>query len=118
MSTRDCISKTPLVPDPYEDLFVFVDDSTIPEAGEGLFAKNDLEVATVIAFYNGIRFEAKTTPPYEDSPYKLTLNKQWDIDIPPQMADLDNYCATLGHKVIFEPRSISRNFYSDCLFSE
>ncbi len=99
LSTSTCISKTPLVPDPYEDLFVFVDESLIPMAGEGLFAKADLEAATVIAFYNGIRLTSKESPPMEDSGYKLKLDKDHDLDLPPGMESLDHYCASLGHKV-------------------
>ena len=52
MSTKECISKQPLLADPYEDLFVYVDQSLIPDAGQGLFAKVDIEAATVISFYN------------------------------------------------------------------
>lgn len=34
---------------------VFVADSLIKGAGEGLFAKADAEPGTVMAFYNGVR---------------------------------------------------------------
>lgn len=34
---------------------VFVADSTIKGAGQGLFAKTDAEANTVMAFYNGVR---------------------------------------------------------------
>lgn len=34
---------------------VFVADSLIPGAGQGLFAKADTEANTVMAFYNGVR---------------------------------------------------------------
>ena len=54
MSTKECISKQPLLADPYEDLFVYVDQSLIPDAGQGLFAKVDIEAATVISFYKSI----------------------------------------------------------------
>ena len=56
ISTNQCISRQPLLPDPYENLFVYVDESLIPDAGEGLFAKVDIEADTVISFYNGTRF--------------------------------------------------------------
>jgi histone-lysine N-methyltransferase SETD7 len=101
LSTESCISKSPLVPDPYEDLFVIVDDSLIADdAGEGLFAKVDIEPATVVSFYNGIRFKADDpSTASEDSGYKLTLNEDLDIDIPEGMSDINNYRASLAHKV-------------------
>lgn len=34
---------------------VFVADSLITGAGQGLFAKTDAEKDTVVAFYNGVR---------------------------------------------------------------
>lgn len=34
---------------------VFVADSLIKGAGQGLFAKTDTEKDTVVAFYNGVR---------------------------------------------------------------
>lgn len=36
-------------------LRVFVADSLIKGAGQGLFAKTDVETDTVMAFYNGVR---------------------------------------------------------------
>lgn len=36
-------------------LRVFVADSTIKGAGQGLFSKTDAETDTVMAFYNGVR---------------------------------------------------------------
>lgn len=36
-------------------LRVFVADSMIKGAGQGLFAKTDAETDTVMAFYNGVR---------------------------------------------------------------
>uniref|UniRef100_A0A3Q4MFZ7 Uncharacterized protein n=1 Tax=Neolamprologus brichardi TaxID=32507 RepID=A0A3Q4MFZ7_NEOBR len=40
---------------------VFVADSTIRGAGQGLFAKTDAEANTVMAFYNGVHFCAMMT---------------------------------------------------------
>lgn len=36
-------------------LRVFVADSTIKGAGQGLFSKSDADTDTVMAFYNGVR---------------------------------------------------------------
>ena len=99
MSTKECISKQPLLADPYEDLFVYVDQSLIPDAGQGLFAKVDIEAATVISFYNGTRFQVNDKSANENSNYKITFDANYDLDIPDEMISLENYRATLGHKV-------------------
>lgn len=111
-SSSTCISKSPLLQDPYEDLFVTVGSSLIPEAGQGLFAKVDLDSATVISFYNGLRYKSNKNNNNKDHGYKLNLNPDTDIDIPPQWADTANYTATLGHKIChsFAPNCEFDNF--------
>ncbi|KAE8630313.1 hypothetical protein XENTR_v10000778 [Xenopus tropicalis] len=54
-STPSCISVNPLLPDPYESERVYVNDSLIHNAGEGLFAKVASAAQTVMSFYNGVR---------------------------------------------------------------
>ena len=31
---------------------------------------------------------------------RIVLDSTTDLDLPPEMADTSNYCATLGHKVV------------------
>ncbi|CAK6980284.1 histone-lysine N-methyltransferase SETD7 isoform X2 [Scomber scombrus] len=50
-STSTCIGTHTLLHDPYETQRVFVADSVIKGAGQGLFAKTDAEADTVMAFY-------------------------------------------------------------------
>jgi len=57
ISTESQISSSPHLQDPYEMLFVGVSTSTLPFAGEGLFAIDEIEPSTVVAFYNGIRIK-------------------------------------------------------------
>ena len=79
---------------------MYVDQSSIPDAEEGLFAKVDVEESTVISFYNGIRYDVKdTTIEMENCPYKISLNEDIDLDIPEDMISTDKYKATLAHKV-------------------
>lgn len=112
ISTKDCICKQPMLPDPYEQLFVYVDSSRIPEAGQGLFAKIDIEADTVVSFYNGTRFASNDPDARLDSSYKINFDDQTDLDIPENMANLDQYCASLGHKVChsFTPNCEFDNF--------
>ena len=82
-------------------IYRYVNQSTIPEAGEGLFAKLDVEESTVISFYNGVRYDTcDTTFQFDNSPYKISLTEDFDLDIPVTMVNLENYKASLGHKVI------------------
>ncbi len=41
-SDKKHLSEDPLLPDPYEQQYVYVATSTLPNSGEGLFAKRDL----------------------------------------------------------------------------
>ena len=50
--------RTPHLPDPYEAIFVEVRQSRIKDAGQGLFAKTDIEQGTIISFYNGVKVGA------------------------------------------------------------
>ena len=95
--------------DPYEQHFVEIGQSHIPDAGQGLFAKNRIDRCTVVAFYNGVRTKEEG---YEDEErnddvvlkedehrYRLNLSYNEELDVPRDMASVENYCATLGHKV-------------------
>jgi hypothetical protein len=84
--------------------------SDIPDAGQGLFAKCRIDRCTVVAFYNGVRtkedgyedddadFDISKLKD-EDHRYRLNLSYNEELDVPIEMANLENYCATLGHKV-------------------
>merc|ERR1712032_1497988 len=52
-ATPACFCRNPFLADPYERIFVQVGESRITRAGQGLFAKCDIEEGTVISFYNG-----------------------------------------------------------------
>ncbi len=68
-------------------------------AGEGLFARVDLRRGQLVALYNGIRVQSDGRHDEEWSGYRVRLNGQWDIDVPPEeVAAAGGYRATLGHK--------------------
>ena len=108
-STGTKISSCPRLCDPYEQHFVEIGQSLIPDAGQGLFAKNRIDRNTVVAFYNGVRTkedgyeddEINNSIPLkeEDHRYRLNLSYNEELDVPRDMANVENYCATLGHKV-------------------
>ena len=99
-SSKGSISSNPLVPDAYEQALVYVGQSDIPNAGEGLFAKCDLPENTVSSFYNGIRLTHHEVDSrvWELNDNTISLDDKCVIDVPNDCAILDNYVATLGHK--------------------
>ncbi|XP_054648524.1 histone-lysine N-methyltransferase SETD7 [Dunckerocampus dactyliophorus] len=99
-STSTCIATHALLPDPYENQRVFVADSMIEGAGQGLFAKTDAERATVMAFYNGVRITHSEVDKRDWSLNGNTISLDEDtvIDVPQPFDQTERYCASLGHK--------------------
>ena len=107
LTTSTYIGDQPLRLDPYETKHIECRVSEIPDSGEGLYAKCDLQKDTIVAFYNGVRlpYEIRGRPPenWATSGYKIHVNADWvsglRMDIPVEYIDLSVYCATLGHKM-------------------
>lgn len=106
-SSREHLSRAPLLRDPYETKWVYVKPSTVPGAGEGLFAKIDIPEDTVCSFYNGIRVSLKQTnkQTWRENANNISLNNGTCIDIPPEWNETSVYCATLGHKANHHPNN-------------
>ena len=104
VSTNSIIGKYPLHPDLWESDLVEVKTSFCgPTAGQGLFLKRNVQEGEIVALFNGLRYLSSRNNCQDDSPdknfdYRIRLNGDTDIDIPPQYTSLENYCATLGHK--------------------
>ncbi|CAF91934.1 unnamed protein product, partial [Tetraodon nigroviridis] len=99
-STPTCIATHTLLPDPYESQRVFVADSLIKGAGQGLFAKVDAEANTVMSFYNGVRI-THTEVDSRDwalNGNTISLDEDTVIDVPQPFDAVKIYCASLGHK--------------------
>ena len=110
-----CISRSPLVRDPYEHQNVYVANSKIEFAGEGLYAKRFLPAGTLVALFNGIRQRETgfTKKMHEFSDYRIGIGSgEVCLDIPDAYVGLDKYCATTGHKAChsFKPNSGFREF--------
>lgn len=58
--SRRVIARNPLIPDPWESEQVYVKESLLPQGGEGLFAKQDLDKAKLISLFNGVRLNTAT----------------------------------------------------------
>ncbi|EGG13759.1 histone-lysine N-methyltransferase [Cavenderia fasciculata] len=99
-ATDTLISSDPLQADPYEQHYVFVAPSTIPNSNEGLFAKRDIPANRLVSFYNGLRIDPKIADERDWSFNSNTmfLDKETYIDIPPSHSLTTQYCASLGHK--------------------
>ena len=63
----------PTLRDPYESNMVEIGGSNIDGANEGLFARQDIEINTVIAFYNGSKARPEEYEPdtWETNNYKI-----------------------------------------------
>ena len=63
----------PTLRDPYESNMVEIGGSNIDGANEGLFARQDIEINTVIAFYNGTKARPEEYEPdtWETNNYKI-----------------------------------------------
>jgi len=112
-ATPACFCRNPFLVDPYERIFVQVGESRILRAGQGLFAKCDIEEGTVISFYNGVKVR-----PGQDTdrptPYRMILDETSDLDMPDSVGEkLEVYRATLGHKAChsFRPNAETDVFY-------
>ncbi|KAL7395165.1 hypothetical protein ABVT39_011231 [Epinephelus coioides] len=99
-STSTCITTNALLPDPYESQRVFVADSMIKGAGQGLFAKTDAEADTVMAFYNGVRITHSEVDSrdWALNGNTISLDEDTVIDVPQPFDQTERYCASLGHK--------------------
>ncbi|XP_033615933.1 histone-lysine N-methyltransferase SETD7 isoform X2 [Fukomys damarensis] len=109
-STSSCISTSALLPDPYEAERVYVSESLIPNAGEGLFSKVAMEPNTVVSFYNGVRITHQEVDnrDWALNGNTLSLDEDTVIDVPEPYNHVSKYCASLGHKAnhCFTPNCI------------
>ncbi|XP_013885424.1 histone-lysine N-methyltransferase SETD7 isoform X2 [Austrofundulus limnaeus] len=99
-STSTCITSQALLPDPYESQRVFVAESLIRGAGQGLFAKTDVGPETVMAFYNGVRITHSEVDgrDWALNGNTISLDEETVIDVPQPFDQMEKYCASLGHK--------------------
>ncbi|RYZ59511.1 MAG: SET domain-containing protein [Chitinophagaceae bacterium] len=70
---------------------LFVDDSTIPGAGKGLFTKTDIEKGTRIVEYKGRRTTWKEVKNDSDNYYIYTINRNNVIDAQKTLSALARY---------------------------
>lgn len=104
VSDFDHVTNEPLLPDPYESTYVVVKKSAVEGADDGLFARGHIEPNTVLAFYNGVRLNPKSShdmPEWHDNAYRIfdPTRKDGTIDIPKEFIPSSAYCASLAHKV-------------------
>uniref|UniRef100_A0A1A7YBU0 Histone-lysine N-methyltransferase SETD7 n=1 Tax=Iconisemion striatum TaxID=60296 RepID=A0A1A7YBU0_9TELE len=99
-STSTCITAHPLLPDPYESQRVFVAESLIKGAGQGLFARDNSEAGAVMAFYNGVRITHSEVDSrdWAMNGNTISLDEDTVIDVPQPFDQIEKYCASLGHK--------------------
>jgi len=90
-----------LVRDEYECERVEVRESRCNSdcAGEGLFARRPLKKGEIFSFYNGVRITHSVVDGREWSLNERTASLDSDtvLDVPPEFATRERYCASLGH---------------------
>ena len=94
-----------LTEDPLEKRYVYVNQSRLPDAGQGLFAKVDIAPDTIFAFFGGFVYTAQEWnntnllyPKYFG--YFQDASVDYFVHIPDEAGDdLNKYRATLGHKI-------------------
>ena len=107
-----------MVRDPYEKRYVYVAESGVPLAGEGLMAKTCIMAGQVCSLFNGVRqHHLWGCPAMADnlpwSDYRLGCEKDVDLDILPEHTATHSYRATLAHKTCtsFTPNSHFAQFW-------
>ncbi|XP_060003647.1 histone-lysine N-methyltransferase SETD7 isoform X2 [Lagenorhynchus albirostris] len=110
-STSSCISTNALLPDPYESERVYVAESLISSAGEGLFSKVAVGPNTVMSFYNGVRIthQEVDSRDWTLNGNTLSLDEETVIDVPEPYNRVSKYCASLGHKA-------NHSFTPNCIY--
>uniref|UniRef100_G3UIW3 Histone-lysine N-methyltransferase SETD7 n=1 Tax=Loxodonta africana TaxID=9785 RepID=G3UIW3_LOXAF len=110
-STSSCISANALLPDPYESERVYVAESLISSAGEGLFSKVAVGSSTVMSFYNGVRIthQEVDSRDWAFNGNTLSLDEETVIDVPEPYNHISKYCASLGHKA-------NHSFTPNCIY--
>ena len=101
------LSSFPLERDPYESKLVDIKVSNIPKAGEGVILKKYALAGTIVAYFNGIKFDKKNV--FTWNPFKKKSvflidfeddeGKEIFLDIPENFISSSKYNATSGHKV-------------------
>lgn len=115
MSTDKQICHHLMLSDPYEFNAVYVKNSEIPSAGEGLFARKVIEANKVVSFYNGVRYPKNRRDcgkSYKWSDFRIALDNESDLDIPPKYRHLECYRSSYGHKAChtFDKTRINTRF--------
>lgn len=115
--------------DPYESRVVRAATSLVEGGGDGLYTTRTVPPYTVVAFYNGVRIPPEVSNPHGTTGYcifvdwgkSLPFPFPWvkegeQIDVPPMYQGMDDYTATLAHKVnhSFNPNCEFTNFCHPC----
>ena len=107
-----------MVRDPYEKRYVYVKESGVALAGEGLWAKTGVRTGQVCALFNGVRQHhlwgcaaMADNQPWSD--YRIGCEKDMDLDILQQHISTHSYRATIAHKTCtsFTPNSHFAQFW-------
>lgn len=101
ISSQTVMSSHPKMEDPFEQKTVYVAESALENAGEGIFLRRDLVIGDLAALYNGVRMtesDARIRKEDRRSQYRIHGWKSEILNIPQDSQDIKKYSATVGHK--------------------
>ncbi len=97
----------PTLMDPIDHRNVFVGESGLPGTGQGLFARRDIAPHELVVVYAGTLVlstddrAANMSVDEREVYYKnlMSYDDNYSLNVPPEMFNVADYRATLGHKV-------------------
>ena len=107
-ATENFVTSQETLMDPLDHRNVYIARSGIAGAGDGLFARRNINPDEIVALYAGllvfdegiIHSENMTIEEMEDAQKNLlSYNTFYSLDIPPKYTKITAYRASLGHKV-------------------
>ena len=111
------IATRPGLMDPHDRKNVFIGQSALTFAGEGMFARRDIPAHVMFVSYAGLYvydenaiYHKNMTDLEREDAHKNMINfdDEIDLNVDPWMSHVENYRASLGHKVFAEIR-VDRN---------
>jgi len=111
-STESHLSSTPLLRDPYEAKTVYIQTSSIPGAGLGVFTLRPVEKNTIIGYFNGVHRHKDSVQPRQSVYLAEGGYTNEMLDIPTQFQSWSQYQASTGH--LINHGKVGNVEYRDC----
>jgi len=113
-STQTHLTSSPMIRDPMERKYLDVRTSSVPGAGMGVFARNDLPRGSIVGYFNGIHvLRSDIFNAVEKSVYLVEGVYPGEmLDIPLEFQSWSNYQASSAHLINHNKEANTE--YTDC----